>query len=135
MEENQAKSKLKAMKLLSKFIDRINEQDNRSTAAPIIFCVQSLETAFFAEDEYHADEVEPYQDEDEDDGSFKGYKHSNYTDKAWFFTEEGAKKHLRLNKHNYSSPRIYVKHCFRSPEIEDLLSAIATITDKKIERR
>lgn len=121
-------TKQKALEWLSDFVDRVNTQNNRSTASPYIFCVQSLEHVFWAPLQMSAILVEKCDDGD-------GYNHYNYKDCAWFFTEEGAKQHLDLNAHNYNQPRTFVKHCFRSPEIERLLESVAEVVGKEYRKR
>lgn len=55
-----------------------------------------------------------------------------------FLTEEGFKEHVRLNGHNlgrHGEYYSYVKHAFRNPEMENLLLAIAAVTDKELGKK
>lgn len=125
-----------ALKWLDQFITKINEQDNRATAIPYIFVVQSLEFDRVipenGSDDYNSSDQELEEEEDPNEPGEVLKCLYTYQDRAWFFTEEGANEHLMMNRHNYSKPRIYVKHCFRSPEIRDLLISIAKVVDKEL---
>jgi hypothetical protein len=44
-----------------------------------------------------------------------------------FLTKEGLNRHIEQNRHNLRSPRDYVVHAFRNPEMKELYDAIRTI--------
>lgn len=124
------------LRWLQDFIDKINTQDNRGTASPYLVVVQSLEYAFWGETQLPADKVlESTEGDEPGDGGVVGFNHYNYKDMAWFFTHAGAAEHLRQNKHNYNEPRTFIKHCFRSPEMQTLLEAVAAMVGKEYKRK
>jgi len=108
----------------------LRTQDNRATANPM-FCVQVIIRDMGYRQEYcdnrcwwNAEELETaFDDEPENldgwDGPF-GYK-DRWETVAVCFTEEGCKRHLELNGHNYrhrQETRIHVESFHRNPEME-----------------
>lgn len=49
-----------------------------------------------------------------------------------FLTEKACKEHIRLNKHNYSSPIDYLSFAYRNPEMEKLFEFLCGLTNKQI---
>lgn len=47
-----------------------------------------------------------------------------------FLTEEAAENHLQANRHHYhSTARVYCKHAWRNPELEQLLSIVEKLAE------
>jgi hypothetical protein len=140
---------------------RLKVQDNASTAAPYIIALQekverqvtenmaydhykfydsNLECSFSSTEEWEkAMKEHGYDDEDIKKNRreiVEYYVKDVWEDRNWFFTYEGYKEHLRLNKHNYGEVRSYIYHCFRNPEMKavwDLLVGKALTPNKEAE--
>jgi hypothetical protein len=169
--ENKMKNKDEAIQFLRELINNINEQDNRATASPYYFTIETKEKCP-TDPDYNCDgsawildgesytckeardyvlekydvEVWPYtlpKEHFEFNYEFileeEGFNHWHYQEiekyDNFFFTEKAANQHLKINGHNYESPKTYVKHAYRNSEIEDLLKAISIIIDTKLIRR
>ena len=146
--------KQEALSWLKNFIGEVDSQDNRATAKPIQFLLQT-KREYVAHDDYnwHTKEVwrHPIMEEESKETFqevvdwLKGYGyegdklaeeieniesfqmgHHWETEQA-FFTESGVKKHLELNRHNLRDHRDYVVHAFRNPEMKELFDAIRAV--------
>jgi len=49
-----------------------------------------------------------------------------------FLTEKACKEHIRLNKHNYSSPIDYLSFAHINPELEKIFEFLCGLTNKQI---
>jgi hypothetical protein len=145
LRNEKAMSREHAVKFVSDFITRIDTDDNAGTAAPILHVLQEHQETITedtsdrsrtAYTSYHLD-YEIYDTEDEardalaeigssEDPDEIGVR-EEWVDRNWFFTREGAERHLALNSYNYSKTRIYTKHAFRNPEMEELFAALRGI--------
>lgn len=146
-------TKEQALEWVKSFLHEVDTQDNRCTAKPIMFFLQT-KNEYVAHDEYYGsntrtvfrhprmegdtcdshDEAvawikEWYEDESRVEAEIEKIEefqmgHHWETQEA-FFTESGVKRHLDLNKHNYrNGHRDFVIHAFRNPEIEELFKAL-----------
>lgn len=62
-------------------------------------------------------------------------KHSITTQKRYtnaFFTEKACVEHIKANDYHYSSPRDYLNHAFRNPEIEGVMKFLCELTGGKL---
>jgi hypothetical protein len=124
--------------------EQIRTQDNRCTADPM-FCVQVLDRIGPIMSEYGSGEIyfydhelcETYYHDDADPEEWGRLKRlydeeelpDNYTAASYVerwitvqpcFTEDGCKRHLELNGHNYRhyhGVRIYAESFYRNPEM------------------
>lgn len=145
--------KKQAMEFLTKLVKELNTQDNRCTATPYYFAVQSQEWQICPEDDddgvkYYLDDNEPisaeelegktseelideYQVDDMENikaDMLEFYQKLVWVDKQIFLTEKAADEHIRQNHYHYHNPRTYVKHFWRNYEMEELMEAIGVIT-------
>ena len=44
-----------------------------------------------------------------------------------FFTRKAYDKHVRANSHRYNTPKPYINHAFRNPELEQLLEIVGVL--------
>jgi hypothetical protein len=145
------------IKVLKDFLSRIDLDDNRATARPILFLLQ-VRREMVVDGDYHYDRV-VYRHNDMFESCFdskeeclqalKDYGHNeeevaeredeitkHYLAEYWeteqvFLTKEGLDRHLELNRHNYRKPfRDYVIHAFRNPEIKELYDAIRALVNE-----
>lgn len=146
-----------AYEVLSNLLKRMETQDNRATASPVLFLLQTPKEVV-ADSDYSYDKVVYYHSVFEDRGFETreeakqylreyGYKDKEleeeiknitalFIKKEWqtqnvFLTEEGYNRHLALNRHNYGEVRSYVIHGFRNPELKEMIDAIKTIVKHK----
>lgn len=147
-------NKDQAVDWLKHFIAHIDTQDNRGTAKPIFYLLQTP-TVIWGESLSHADVTKyalcefDYYDYDSKEELISSMKENGFSDDEikehkhkivsiegetiWetqetFFTKHGLDRHLDLNKHNYrKGHRDYVVHAFRNPEIKELFEAIRAI--------
>lgn len=131
----------RALNELKRIVLSIEKQDNRATADPI-FCVQEKNRFYgvdrgytenfvwindFSEEEYEEDTIEYLEMEklrnslykDPDGWRKVGYEEYYYTSQT-FLTEAAAIEYIEKNKHNLSSPRIYVDSAYRNYEIQSI---------------
>lgn len=135
--------------------EKLRSQDNRCTANPM-FCVQVCERIGPIDPNYgtgqrmyhNHDECETYYPDRPDPEEWQRLKTlddngelpenvsmGDYMEK-WFtvqvcFTEEGCKRHLELNGHNYRhyyGTRIYVESFNRNPEMLEIREALLANT-------
>lgn len=139
---------------IREFLNRVDSQDNRMNAKPILFLLQERRE-YVAHPEYnhqtetfwHHHSMEGRQaksheeaeemliaygyDKEEHAGEFElieEFQMGHYWEtKQAFFTEEGLKRHIDLNGHNIRNHRDYVVHAFRNPEMRELFEALRTI--------
>lgn len=157
MGEAKMKSKTEAINWIRNFLNDIDAQDNRCTAKPIIFLLQT-KSEYVAHPQYYGSGARtvyrhPMMEENSLDSVSEVKKWVNEffegrTDKQlqdeyekieelqighhWdtqevCFTEKGIQRHLALNKHNYRDCRDFVIHAFRNPEISELFEALRLI--------
>lgn len=148
----------KAIEWIRDFLKRIDSQDNRATAAPILFLLQR-KVKYVAHPEYHHHtetifhhpEMESLEFSRREDAEkwlaeygYEGERlaeeisnieefemgHHWETDQA-FFTAEGVKRHIEINGHNLREHRDYVVHCFRNPEMRELFAALRAVSEAK----
>jgi hypothetical protein len=131
----------------------LRTQDNRCTAYPM-FCVQVCERIGPLNDDlgggdrmfhnheesetYYPDRPDPAEWDRlkalDDDGELPDYVCTGIYIEKWLtvqvcFTEEGCKRHLELNGHNYRSyfgTRIFVESFHRNPEMLAIREALLT---------
>jgi len=137
-------------KFISDFMKQIETQDNRATRSPYYYTVRTVKEYSAAEGigdvRYYCErDTETYSEEEliahcaENDLDVEDFKDRCYVSGSQnieefdnvFFTEEGYKRHMELNKHNYRSEEpvtSYVKYCFRNPEIEGLFKVLTEIS-------
>lgn len=147
-------TKEEALVWFKDFINEVDSQDNRGTAHPIQFLLQTRRV-YVAHEEYnwqtetiwrhpemestscktHDEAVEwlkdyGYKDEklEREIENIEEFKMGHYweTQQA-FFTERGVKEHIELNGHNLRNHRDYVVHSFRNPEIKKMFEAIRAV--------
>ena len=87
-----------AMNWLKDFMKEINTQDNRLTASPIYYTVQT-------------------QDEDR-----------NVSTHNVFFTEKAVNAYMESESHNYPGAQFYLQHARRNGELTGLLRALGELT-------
>jgi hypothetical protein len=139
-------------KFLQDLMERINIQDNRVTASPFYYVVATKKeiavpegcgecTKYYYEGGcFSEEELKEFCEEnelafEEEKSRATPYDVSTVTEyHNFFFTEEGYKKHMELNSHNYrhykGEPYSYVMHAFRNPELKQLLDTLGEITGK-----
>ena len=98
-------------------------QDNRSTAMPHIFQIQTTEEVAAYEGcgttKWIGDEGEEVDEDAEDARSYQVTTEQRYQNT--FFTAKACDEHIRLNHYHYKSPVCYLNHAWRNPEM-DLVS-------------
>jgi hypothetical protein len=143
--------KIEATKWLKSFIAEIDSQDNRATASPIQFLLQTKKEYVSHPDYGHRTrriwrhpEMESNSCESFDeavqwlvDYGYEGDKLEKEKESIeefcmghyWetqqcFLTKKGVEEHVRLNRHNLGEHRDYVVHSFRNPEMSELFNVI-----------
>lgn len=122
----------------SEFIKRLDTQDNRGTAKPILIELQEREIRISMGEpgvgsyrQMLAKDA-PFTECPEDlgiDPNATVYVWEEWETRAVFFTYEGYKEHLDLNRHNYGEIRDYVVHPFRNPEIKRVLGWVRELAE------
>ena len=146
--------KTQAMEFLSSLMKEVNTQNNRFTASPFYFQVQSREWQVCPEEdddavEFYLWDCEPIETKDLEemsdeekidnfgsldmdiiieDMSDPFYQKIVWAGKGIFLTEKAANEHILLNNYHYHNPRTYVKHFWRNYEMEQLFEAISVIS-------
>ncbi len=88
-----------ALAFLKGFMHEVNTQNNRGTARPIFFVIR-----------------------------YRDFDGAEWREDGLFFTDSGAKNHLKANRHRYpAEAHTYVKHIFRAPEMEKLFETLNII--------
>ncbi len=129
-------------------IREINAQNNRCTASPYYFIVQSKKWVDTAHD---GDKEVIY-----DDGMFTleewlaqgdGYTEESWQerhpfwvrevweDKEIFLTENAALQFMRANAHHLSEPRTYVKQFWRNTQMKTVMQALEVFSGEKLDWR
>ncbi len=149
-------NKDEAIVWIKDFLSRIETQDNRGTASPLLYLLQR-KIEYVAHPEYHhqtetifyhpemegrncetLDEAKQwlveygYEGEklDKEIENIEEFQMGHYweTDQA-FLTEHGLNRHKELNGHNLRKHRDYVVHCFRNPEMKELFEVLRVVLD------
>lgn len=149
--------KKSAIEFLSNLMKEINSQNNRLTASPYYFEVQSQEWQVCPEEDddasefyfwdcepISAKELKEMPDEEKmdnfdsldldiitEDMSDPFYQTIVWVGKGIFLTEKAANDHIRLNNYHYHNPRTYVKYFWRNPEMDNLFEAIGIVSGVK----
>jgi len=133
-------------------ISRMNTQDNRGTAAPYFYQIETFERMTSVDGDFlwYLDDTKLYTDDDikeylidhecdlendpikviEDLGFEKWHFERKGVLKGFFLTEDAAKQHLKCNDYHYShDARTYVSHAWRSPEFMDFIEAVARLVE------
>lgn len=124
---------------------KMNKQDNRSTAYPIVFRIKTdidvVVPEGYGDRESYIIDSEEYSKEEAKESFFEDFEEQDeYTDfenylekelsahliesvtehkyKGTFFTEDACENHIKSNKHHYRNPESYVDHAWRNPEME-----------------
>lgn len=146
--------KKEALIWIKDFLNKIDSQDNRCTASPILFLLQTKQE-YVSHPEYnHNTETvfhhsimegrgcETFEEakqwlvdygyhgkelEKEIENIEEFQMGHHWETKQAFLTEDGLKEHLRLNGHNLRGHRDYVVHCYRNPEMSELFQVLRTI--------
>jgi hypothetical protein len=122
---------------IASIIRQINSQDNRATASPYHFAVQSkrwVDTVHDGEKEVvlydgHLYTLNEWVESDpnstwqswEDLHSF--WVRHEWEDRGIFLTEREALKFIKANRYHLTEPRTYVKHFWRNSEMETIMRA------------
>ena len=148
-------NKSDALQFLTEFINRIDTQDNRATAKPIQYLLQTRDY-MVVDGDYQYDKVQYYHHVMEN-GYYDNYddavnylKEYGYSGKEldeeidniaklyikyyWnpsqaFLTEQGLNDHVAINRHNLGVHRSYVVHSFRDAEMVNLIKAIRSVLE------
>lgn len=149
-------NKNEALIWIRNFLDLVDKQNNRATASPILFLLQTKQEYvahpdFYRQTEavFHHPEMEGFnkksfeeakawlveygyegEELEKEISNIEEFQMGHYweTQQA-FFTEEGVKRHLDLNGHNLRNHRDYVVHCFRNPEMTELFKALRGVVE------
>jgi hypothetical protein len=129
-------------------IREINAQDNRATASPYYYVVQSKK---WVDTVHEGDKQVIY-----DDGLFTLEEWTalgpEYTEESWekrhpfcvreewedceiFLTEKAALLYIRANRHRLNEPRTYVKHFWRNSQMELVMKALEEFSGESLVRR
>lgn len=147
-------TKDEALNWIKTFLTEIDSQDNRITAKPIQFLLQTRRE-YVAHDEYNHQTETVFHHH-----SFEGHSSKTYDEAVarlidygyegdelekekqdieefqmghyWetsqaFLTEAGLKRHIEINGHNLRNTRDYVVHAFRNPEMRELFDALRAV--------
>jgi len=140
-------------KFLQDLMERYTTQDNRGTANPYYFTVNTTkemsapagttdkEKYYYDGCTFTEDELKEYCRTYAVDFDMAKSEATPYCVQEveeyhnFFLTKEGYEKHMELNGHNYrhfkGSPRSYIMYANRNPELNNLLKALCEITGKK----
>jgi hypothetical protein len=146
------------LEFLKEFMDKLNTQDNRSTASPYMYVVRDVRRVYGIDDVFDSAGSVWYNFEDgssyltdeelmdafdaeekdcvEDIANDNGYDYVRYTEirviKNIFFTEEAAIDHIKECHYHYNDPDIHVEHLVKNNELLDILDAIAEVVDDEL---
>jgi hypothetical protein len=129
---------------IAALLREINAQNNRSTATPYYFVVQSkrwVDTAFDGDKEVIAEDGHLY--------TFEEWEAEGRTEKTWnehtcfsvredwedkgvFLTEKAALLFIRANGHHLNEPRTYVKRFWRNSQMETVMRALEEFSGEKL---
>jgi hypothetical protein len=145
------KPKNEAKDFLTQFLSRLETDDNRATARPILWCIQKKIVEYYPvwnsggwwsypDNEGHYIKADDLEDAIKEYKKFYGSDDAPSEDdfdqwdriERWeivqtFLTKEGLDRHVAQNKHNLGEFRDYVIHAHRDPELKELYEAIRTI--------
>ena len=136
-------------KFITKFLEQMAVQDNRSTAAPYFYTIRdeeeyqcdpdnatSTKVYWDAEDYAYMEElqsslIESGYDEAEATVEMQGATEygvgTRWVQNKMFLTETDAEDHLRSNKHHYTDKaHTYVNHAWRAPKLTRFMKALFT---------
>ncbi len=131
-------------------IREINAQNNRATASPYYFAVQSkrwVDTVHDGEKEVVAyngrlwtlEEWRESQDWENPTETYDSWHEQGpfcvrgeWEDKAVFLTEKEALKFIRANAHHLNEPRTFVKHFWQNSEMETGMRALEEFSGEKL---
>jgi hypothetical protein len=128
-------------------IREINQQDNRITASPYYFVVQSkrwVDTAHDGEKEViHCDgdlytlpewlELGEYHTEDTWQEQDPFWLRSEWEDREIFLTEKAALQYMRAQAHHLNEPRTFVKHFWRNSQMKLVMLALEEFSGEKLD--
>jgi hypothetical protein len=135
---------------IAALIREINAQNNRCTASPYYYAVQSKrwvdtvgdgDKAVIVYDGhlYTLDEWTQsgeYADEEEAERSWQQHGpfqvRAEWEDKEVFLTEKAALLYIRANGHHLNEPRTYVKHFWRNSQMETVMRALEEFSGEKL---
>ena len=131
---------------IATLIREINAQDNRCTASPYYYVVQSkrwvdtvhdgekevvaLDGSLYTLAEWLESDEEATQSSWEAEGPFD--VRSEWEDKAVFLTEKAALLFIRANGHHLNEPRTYVKHFWRNSQMETVMRALEEFSGERL---
>lgn len=131
-------------------IREINGQNNRATASPYYYAVQSKRWV----DCYHGGErevvaydgslwtLEEWRESQEWDSPSEAFDswheqgpfsvRAEWEDKGVFLTEKAALQFIQANQHHLNEPRTYVKHFWRNSQMELVMRALEDFSGEKL---
>lgn len=135
---------------LKNFINRLDSDDNRATAKPILWCLQRKfveyypvwnEGGWWSYPDNEGDFIEAKNleeakeiyakkfdcDSPNDDDFDEWERFERWDTVQTFLTKEGLDRHVAQNKHNLGEYRDYVIPAFRDPELKELYEAIRQV--------
>jgi len=130
---------------IAALIREINAQDNRATASPYYFVVQSKRwvegdgedgkevihsDGLFTLEEWQAQGPDSSRESWEKLNPFWVY--ALWEDKGVFLTEKAALLFIRANRHHLTEPRTYVKHFWRNSQMETVMRALEEFSGEKL---
>lgn len=130
---------------IAALIREINTQDNRATASPYYFVVQSkkwvegegeegkeviFDDGLFTLEEWLALGPDYTQESWEKHHPF--WVHAEWEDKEIFLTEKAALLFIRANRHHLKEPRTYVKHFWRNSQMETVMRALVEFSGERL---
>jgi hypothetical protein len=135
---------------IAALIREINAQNNRATATPYYFAVQSkkwVDCYHDSEKEVVAydgrlwtlDEWRESQEWESPEEAFDSWNdqhpfgvRAEWEDKAVFLTEKAASLFMRANANHLTEPRTYVKHFWRNSQMEAVFRALEAFSGEKL---
>lgn len=133
---------------IAALIREINSQDNRITASPYYFVVQSKKwvdtiqsgdkqvvyaDGLFTLEEWQALGPEFTEESWERHSPF--WVREEWEDREVFLTEKAALLYMRANGHHLNEPRTYVKHFWRNSQMKTVMQALEEFSGEKLEWR
>ena len=131
---------------IAALIREINAQDNRATASPYYFIVQSkrwvdtvhggekevvaVDGHFYTLDEWIENDEGATRKSWEAEGPF--WVREDWEDKGVFLTEKAALLFIRANSHHLNEPRTYVKHFWRNSQMETVMRALEEFSGERL---
>jgi hypothetical protein len=130
---------------IAKLIREINAQDNRATASPYYFVVQSKKwvdtvhggdkqviyyDGIFTLEEWKA--LGPDCTEESWENQHPFWVREEWEDREVFLTERAALLFMRANARHLNEPRTYVKHFWRNSQMETVMEALEEFSGEKL---